>query len=106
MINRSFLLVIVALANFSCSHSIHLVQVGEFTPYGRLKSGKLIRAEATQKSIMGFNQETNYVDNAYEKLQDQCKDGAVKGVTTQFSTSHGFFSWTNKILMQGVCVRS
>jgi hypothetical protein len=91
---------------FGCSHSIHQVHTSSFAPYGKLKAGKLIRAEAVQKSIMGFNRETDYVDEAYAKLQSKCKAGTIKSITTQFSTSHGFFHWHNKILMQGVCIRS
>ena len=89
-----------------CSHSIHLVNASGFSPYGWLKSGKLIRAEATKKIYLGFAQDTDYVDQAYEKIQAQCRGGQIKGVTTQFSTSHGFLHWTNKILIQSVCIKS
>ena len=29
--------------------------------------------------------------------------GRIEGITTQISTSLGFFSWTNKVLMKGFC---
>jgi len=35
-------------------------------------------------------------------LMTQC-NGRLSAVTTQYSTSHGFLHWTNKIRMQGLC---
>ena len=54
---------------------------------------------------MGFADETKYADQAYLGMQNQCKDGVVTGIATKFYTEHGFFSWTNHIVMQGLCVR-
>jgi hypothetical protein len=56
--------------------------------------------------VMGFVGQTDYVDQAKAQLMANCPGGAVTGITTQFSTSMGFLSWTNKILMQGLCVKN
>jgi hypothetical protein len=29
----------------------------------------------------------------------------VTGIATKYYTEHGFFSWTNHIVMQGLCVQ-
>jgi hypothetical protein len=65
----------------------------------------MVEARTEQFVIMGFTGDTKYVDQAYDKLQGTCQGGKIQGITTQFSTSHGFFSWTNKILMRGLCIR-
>lgn len=69
-----------------------------------IESGEMISATAEQFVILGFVGDTNYVDQAYHRLLKGCPNGVVSAVTTQYSTSLGFFSWTNKILMQGLCI--
>ncbi len=88
-----------------CTHSIHLVHVSDFDPGVAQGQGKVIKAQTEQFVVMAFAFETDYVDQAYHKLREECRGGKVQGITTQFSTSHGFFSWHNKILMQGLCVK-
>ena len=98
-------LLIIALLS-SCTHSLHLVHVSEFSPaYKSYQSGDLVKARAEQFTVMGFVYDTNYVDQAYAQLQSQCSNGTIQGITTQYSTSHGFFSWTNVIDMQGLCIK-
>ena len=87
-----------------CMHSIHEVHVSDFEPYGAFEAGKIIKAKSEQSVILGFVNQTNYVDKAYKDLESKCPKGRIQGITTQYSTSLGFFSWTNKILMQGLCV--
>ncbi len=89
-----------------CAHSIHQVHVSDFTPGTPIESGEMIKASSEQFVILGFTQETRYVDQAYQKLIQACPGGAVTGITTQLSTSLGFLSWTNKVLMQGLCVQA
>lgn len=95
----------------SCAHSVHQVHTSDFdlpeSVRGKkniVELGKVIQAKSEQFVIMGFTKETNYINQAYANLVSQC-DGTVLGITTQLSTSLGFFSWTNKVLMQGMCVR-
>lgn len=95
-----------AVFTAGCTHSIHQVQVSDFRPYKALERGDVVAASAEQFTVMGFTGETNYVDQAYQRLQQKCPTGNLTGITTQISTSHGFFSWTNKALMQGLCVKT
>lgn len=89
----------------SCAHSVHEVHTSDFKPAFPIESGKMIKASSEQFVIMGFVGQTNYVDEAYQKLMQQCPSGVISGITTQYSTSMNFFSWTNKILMQGLCLQ-
>ena len=96
--------VLLALA-VSCTHSIHLVHVSGFDPGVPLDQGKLVEAQSEQFVILGITDDSDYVNQAHAKLLSACTSGSLQGITTQFSTSHGFLSWTNKILMRGLCVK-
>ncbi|MFS4460970.1 hypothetical protein [Bdellovibrio sp. HCB2-146] len=88
----------------SCAHSIHEVQTSDFIPSAPIEAGEMVKASTEQFVVLGFVGNTDYVDQAYHKLMSACPNGAISGITTQYSTSLGFFSWTNKILMQGLCL--
>jgi hypothetical protein len=81
-----------------------LVHLSGFDPRVKKGTGKMIEARSEQFTIMGFTMDTNYVEQARESLMNQCANGQIEGISTQFSTSHGFFSWRNKILMKGICI--
>ncbi len=99
-------LALVLLVCVSCTHSIHIAHQGDFSPsYKAVKDGDFLRVEKKQHTILGFVTETNYVDQAYRELMQKCP-GQLQGLNTQFSTSHGFFSWTNIVRIQGLCVKN
>lgn len=87
-----------------CAYSIHEVHVSDFTPYNGAKQGKEVEAAAEQFTIMGFASETNYVEQAVAMLKTKCPNGEVVGITTEFSTALGFFSWYNRVHMKGRCI--
>lgn len=100
---------LTALSLINCAHSVHQVHVSDFkneNSYYALEQGQMIKAQSEQFVIMGFVQETDYVNQAKNRLINQCPQGQIIGISTQFLTSLGFFSWTNKILMQGLCVKT
>ncbi|MGZ3770942.1 MAG: hypothetical protein ACXVCP_15040 [Bdellovibrio sp.] len=97
--------VLIFLFLTSCAHSIHEVHTSDFLPGMPIEKGEMVSASAEQFVILGLVENTYYVDQAYQRLLDSCPKGAITAVTTQYSTSLGFFSWTNKILMQGLCVK-
>ncbi|MBK9322945.1 MAG: hypothetical protein IPM97_08380 [Bdellovibrionaceae bacterium] len=89
-----------------CTHSLHVAHVSDFSPtFKEYSKGELVKARAEQFTVMGIVTDTNYVNDAYTKLLASCSGGSIQGITTQYSTSHGFFSWTNVIDMQGLCIR-
>lgn len=93
-------------ATAGCSHSLHLHHISDFGPsYAAYQEGRWVKSEAEQFVIMGFVRDTEYVDQAWKRLQKQCDGGQVQGVQTEYSTDHGFFSWTNRIRMQGLCLK-
>lgn len=94
-----------ALLLASCTYSVHQVPLSDFKPYTTGSSGKPIEARGKQFVILGFTNETNYVDHAYKQLQGQCVNGTVTGIAAKSYSEHGFFSWTNHIHMQGLCVQ-
>lgn len=97
------LFLMLFLFNTGCAYSVHDVYVSDNQPYAAIEKGDVIRAEAEQFVVMGFVQDTDYVNQAYKKLIAQCPTGNISSVTTQISTALGFFSWTHKALMQGLC---
>lgn len=101
------LLTLTVLAGLltGCSHAMHLSHVDDVQPIIRDKDARRIKAEAEQFVVMGFVKETNYVNQAMAELERKCDGGTITGINTRYSTSHGFFSWTNKIRMSAWCIR-
>src|SRR5688500_18172409 len=88
----------------SCTHSVHLVNFSEQRPNLKFSEGKAVTAHGSQFTILGFKTETHYVNDAYRSLLRQCPAGGViSGITTKYYTSHGFFSWTIHVQMEGTC---
>jgi len=101
-----FLAGLTACGSGGCSYSIHNVHVSDFTPVNAESpsgEGRVVKAQVEQFVVLGFVGQTDYVTEAYRKIQASCKGGEIRGLTTQHSTAHGFFSWTNKVLIQGNC---
>lgn len=96
-----YLLVLLCLS-FGCAHSVHQVHTSDFKD---MKPGsRQLESEASQFVILGFVSETNYVNQAYNQLLNQCP-GRITGITSRHSTSLGFLSWTNKVHMFAYCVQ-
>ena len=88
------------------SHSVHLVHLDGFAGKGvDLSKATYIESRAEQTAFLGFVFDTAYVDQAYQQLLEQCA-GSIYAVSSQYSTTHGFLHWTNKLLMKGVCLES
>ena len=105
--NRDFRIFLLAILSFSfvgCAYSIHEVHVSGFRPYAPIEAGRMVKAEASQFVILGFVSDTNYVDQARQNLMNKCPNGFISGISTRISTDLGFFSWTNRAVMQGLCL--
>lgn len=99
------LIALLAAGLTGCSHALHEYHVGDMDKVNySAKKHKRITATKEQFTVMGFVTETNYVNEAYRALERQCPSGRVTGINTRYSTSHGFFSWTNKVRMTGLCL--
>lgn len=87
----------------ACAYSVHNVYVSGFEPYSATSVGKPVNSHAEQFVILGFTTETKFVETAYEKLQEQCPRGEIVGISTEYQTAMGFFSWHNHVYMKGLC---
>jgi len=100
------LLLLSLFALGGCSHSIHMVNIDGFDGAMPAPSQtQYIEARSEQTVVLWFASETDYVEEAQQELLRQC-NGHIRAVSTQYSTSHAFLHWTNKILMKGICVKS
>ena len=89
----------------SCAHSIHTVHGNNFNMLNLTREPEVIEARTEQNVVLGFVYNTNYVDDAVKILKNKCQGGDIQGITIQHSTSLGFFSWRNKILVKGLCTK-
>ena len=90
-----FLCTILLFFLGGCTHTLHQYHVSDVEPSN--SDYKSISAYSEQFVVMGFVTDTDYVNHAFSKLQKKCPSGRVTGIHTRYSTSHGFFSWTNKV---------
>ena len=85
-----------------CAYSVHQYHVSDSE--GSLDSQpKAVQAQGEQSVFMGFAGDVDYVEEAYAGLLKSCPNGAIDNIHTRFSTSLGFFSWTNRIVIRGEC---
>lgn len=101
---KKIVLLLSALAT-GCTHSIHMSHMSDVsaaTPAAADITQHIVEVSREQTVILGFVFDIDYVDQAYQDLQQKCPKEVV-AVNTQFSTSHGFLHWTNKIRMKAVC---
>jgi hypothetical protein len=84
-----------------CAYSVHQVHVADYD--FKTKAPREISSAAEQFVVLGFTQNTDYVDLAWNQLKQKCDRGEISGVNTRFSTALGFFSWTNKVAMTAYC---
>jgi glutamate synthase domain-containing protein 1 len=88
-----------------CTHAVHNYHVSDSrVNFAQSKNIQKISSQAEQLVILGFVGQTDYVNQAFQSLQNSCSQGRITQIHTRYSTSHGFLSWTNKIKMQAYCV--
>ena len=96
-------LLAAALTLSGCTHSVHVNHTSDYRLTKPLADYLVVEARSEQNVFMGFVANTTYADEAFSNLQAQCPKGQVTGIQTRYSTSHGFLSWKNVILMKGYC---
>lgn len=104
-----YLLLAFGIFSQGCAHSIHQYFVGDSATLenkgkSNISNARSIHAEAEQFVILGFAFSTNYAEKAYIKLIKQCPKGELVGIQSRLSTSLGFLSYTNKLVLNGKCV--
>lgn len=98
------LLTVISIMMLSaCTSSIHMSQVDIGSNSQKdLDEGKVIAIEKSQKNILGFVYDSNYVDQAYADLLQRCPNGTTM-INVEYLTNHGFLSWTDKIRLKAIC---
>ena len=99
------ILLLLCISISGCTHSIHMSHMSDISassPKAINLDKHIVEVNSEQTVILGLAFDTDYVDQAYEELQQKCL-GEIVAVNTQYSTSHGFLHWTNKIRMKAVC---
>jgi len=101
---RGFHWAIVALmSGLGCTHAVHVNHTSDFVITKPLAEHRQIEANAEQQVILGIKGQTDFANDAYRRLMNQCEGGIVTGIQTRYSTSHSFMSWTNEVHMWGYC---
>ena len=65
--NAKIFALILALFFSACAHSIHEVHTSDFSPGAAIESGEMVKGSGEQFVILGFVQQTNYVNQAYHQ---------------------------------------
>lgn len=97
-------LAFLLLTSASCTHALHVVHEGDIDRIPTGREFRRVKSQSEQFVVLGFVQQTDYVNQAFRDLAKQCPGHEVEGIQTRYSTSHGFLSWTNKVVMQGYCL--
>ncbi|TWW07875.1 hypothetical protein E3A20_29960 [Planctomyces bekefii] len=94
---------LVILALGGCTYSIHQLYVSPMDPkavYGA--GGHWLEVETSDFVILGFATQTNYVEDAFRKLEAKCP-GRISQVTTEHLTAYKFLSYDQKVVLKGYC---
>ncbi|MEK6606602.1 MAG: hypothetical protein AABZ30_02975 [Myxococcota bacterium] len=98
---------IAALASSACVidfakslHQYSMLDVEDTSP----GTARPIGAETSDKVILGFAFETDYVDEAYRQLLAACPRGAIANVRARHSTDLGILAFRRKMKLDAVCV--
>ena len=100
---RATVFAIVAFVLSGCTHALHVNHTSDYVMDKPIAQYRVVKSRASQESFLGMVGNTDYVDQAFEKLKKTCPDGSVTGIQTRYSTRLSFLSWTHEIQMTGHC---
>jgi hypothetical protein len=98
------LLPCVILMLSACTHSIHQVYVSAQDPKSA-GQGEWVTVDTKELVVLGFQTETQYVEQAWRALENKCP-GRIAQVTTEHLTSYKFLSYEQKLVLKGLCLKS
>ncbi len=96
-------ILLVTLCGLGCTHAVHINHTSDFQTTKPLAEYRHIETRSEQQVILGMVGQTDYANEAYRQLMNQCEGGMVTGIQTRYSTSHNFMSWKNVVEMKGYC---
>ena len=94
---------LLLLTLLSCAHSYHQA-ASDFSLNPKSVKGTSVRSVGSQFVILGMTTNTDYVEVAVRKLEQKCP-GVISPVTTKYYTDLGFLSWTNNVVLEGICLK-
>ena len=108
--SRLCLLAIAALAVISASgcalglgkslHEYSMLDVEDTTKRSGIQE---ISAEGEQYVFLSFAFDTDYANEAYQRLLTQCPRGEILNVRARYSTDLGFLAYKNRLLIRALC---
>jgi hypothetical protein len=101
---RGLPLLALSAALLSCAHSVHQMHVSDFLEDQHGKKGRIIHAHQEEFTILGSTTVLDYVDLALGDFMRKCPEGLISGITTEYMTDLGFFSWTHHLYLTGQCI--
>jgi hypothetical protein len=105
---HALLLAVVAMLACGCSYSMHEYQAAGYAPAtqtsGLPREAVWIHAHSNQGVVLGVTDNTDYVDEAYQRLLARCP-GDIVAVNTRYSTKLGFLSYKNTVEIQAFCLQ-
>ena len=101
---KILLLLAVLLSATGCAYSIHQYNAGDFSEsVETLKKAKVVQAEGKKHYIFA-KFDNDFVDQAYRDLAEQCPKGRITGVTSRYVSDLSFFSFTERVELEGFCI--
>ncbi|MDD9951662.1 MAG: hypothetical protein OXT67_08875 [Zetaproteobacteria bacterium] len=100
---RHIFTLLVSLWLQSCAYSIHQNHMGSFDESTATK-GKIIKVDHKEQIIFADFTDVNWVDRSYQELMAKCPAGRIIGISTLYATDLGFFSWKERIRLEGSCI--
>ncbi len=88
----------------SCAFSVHQYHVSDTVPGTTLENSVEINAHREKFIVMGFSNNTDYVDEAFASLKKQCPQ-TITNINSRYSTALGLFSWTSTVKMTARCLK-
>jgi len=83
--------------------SVHQYSLEENSLGLQSKNQRNISAESNQNVVFATSN-TDFSDEAYQQLLEQCPKGRIVNITARHSTSLGFFAYKNTMRLTAVCL--
>ena len=90
------------LVSFTGCAGLHSVSMTSY-PKDRKRP---VQAEVSKFVILAFNFNNDFVHDLTPKLQQQCPNGKVTGITSTYETRHYVFAHRMIVRSQGFCTNS
>jgi hypothetical protein len=84
--------------------SLHNVSYLEQAPIPANTNSKPIERDVTRNVLLGFLNNTDFVDNGWKSFQKLCPDGTILNPLVRHSTDLGFLAYKEQLHFSGTCV--